>query len=155
MDAQNAGNEKIQHTERNLTMADLLKNSKICPEESIYQRTELCTGKAGGGGYMNVFEAVKAAVTTWQAGSLHALYDKSNGFYRRQLLLTTREQPADRKDDPFLINKLRTERDSIFLWALEGLHRLIKNNYRFTISQRTVDKTWKRLWSRAITFWHF
>lgn len=78
VDAQNAGNEKIQHTERNRTMADLLKNSKICPEESIYQRTELCTGKAGGGDYMNVFEAVKAAVTTWQTGSLHALYDKSN-----------------------------------------------------------------------------
>ena len=72
-------------------------------------------------------------------GSLHALHDKSNGFYRRQLLLTTREQPAYRKDDPFLIDKLRTERDGIFLWALEGLHRLIKNNYRFTISQRTAD----------------
>lgn len=72
-------------------------------------------------------------------GSLHALHDKSNGFYRRQLLLTTREQPADRKDDPFLIDKLRTERDGIFLWALEGLHRLIKNNYQFTISQRTAD----------------
>ena len=72
-------------------------------------------------------------------GSLHALHDKSNGFYRRQLLLTTREQPADRKDDPFLIDKMRTERDGIFLWALEGLHRLIKNNYQFTISQRTAD----------------
>lgn len=71
-------------------------------------------------------------------GSLHALHDKSNGFYRRQLLLTIREQPADRKDDPFLIDKLRTERDGIFLWALEGLHRLIKNNYQFTISQRTA-----------------
>lgn len=72
-------------------------------------------------------------------GSLHALHDKPNGFYRRQLLLTTREQPADRKDDPFLNGKLRTERDGIFLWALEGLHRLIRNNYRFTISQRTAE----------------
>ena len=31
-------------------------------------------------------------------GSLHALYDKSNGFYRRQLLLTTKEKPVGRVD---------------------------------------------------------
>lgn len=72
-------------------------------------------------------------------GSLHALYDKSNGFYRRQLLLTTKEKPTDRVDDPFLIDKMRKEKEGIFLWALEGLHRLIQNDYRFTISKRTAD----------------
>ena len=43
-------------------------------------------------------------------GSLHALYDKSNGFYRRQLLLTTKEKPVGRVDDPFLIDKMRGEK---------------------------------------------
>mgnify|MGYP006867292431 CR=1 FL=1 len=43
-------------------------------------------------------------------GSLHALYDKSNGFYRRQLLLTTKEKPVGRVDDPFLIDKMRNEK---------------------------------------------
>lgn len=71
-------------------------------------------------------------------GSLHALYDKSNGFYRRQLLLTTKEKPVGRVDDPFLIDKIRNEKEGILLWALEGLHRLIRNNYRFTISERTA-----------------
>lgn len=37
VDAQNARNEKTRHTERNRTVADLLKNNKTCPEESIYQ----------------------------------------------------------------------------------------------------------------------
>lgn len=37
IDAQNARNEKTRHTERNRTVADLLKNNKTCPEESIYQ----------------------------------------------------------------------------------------------------------------------
>lgn len=37
VDAQNARNEKTRHTERNRTVEDLLKNSKTCPEESIYQ----------------------------------------------------------------------------------------------------------------------
>ena len=71
-------------------------------------------------------------------GSLHALYDKSNSFYRRQLLLTTKEKPIGRVDDPFLIDKMRNEKEGILLWALEGLHRLIRNNYRFTISERTA-----------------
>lgn len=38
-------------------------------------------------------------------GSLTSLYDHSDGFYRRQLILTTKERPAGRKDDPFLVEK--------------------------------------------------
>lgn len=69
-------------------------------------------------------------------GSLSALHDRSYGFYRRQLILTTKDKPEGRADDPFLIEKLRSEVDEIFLWCLEGLHRLLKNNYKFTISER-------------------
>lgn len=63
--------------------------------------------------------------TCFGNGGLHALYDKSNGFYRRQLLLTTKERPAGRVDDPFLIDKMRREKEGILLWALKGLNRLI------------------------------
>ena len=42
-------------------------------------------------------------------GSLTSLYDHSDGFYRRQLILTTKERPADRKDDPFLVEKMLDE----------------------------------------------
>lgn len=69
-------------------------------------------------------------------GGLHALYDKSDGFYRRQLLLTTKDKAENREDDPFLIDKLKQERDGIFLWAFEGLQNLLKNQYRFTVSSR-------------------
>ena len=72
-------------------------------------------------------------------GGLQALYDKSNGFYRRQLILTTKDKPADRVDDPFLVEKLRSEVEGIFLWALEGLQRLIANHYQFTVSERTAN----------------
>ena len=41
-----------------------------------------------------------------------------------------------RVDDPYLIEKLQREADDIFLWCLEGLKRLLKNKYRFTISER-------------------
>ena len=72
-------------------------------------------------------------------GALTALHDQSDGFFRRQIVLTTKDRPADREDDPFLVEKLVAERDSIFLWCLEGLHRLIANNYRFTISPKTQE----------------
>lgn len=71
-------------------------------------------------------------------GSLSALHDRSYGFYRRQLILTTKDKPEGRDDDPFLIEKLRSEVDDIFIWCLEGLHRLLKNNYKFTISEKAA-----------------
>lgn len=70
-------------------------------------------------------------------GSLAALYDKSDGFYRRQLILKVREKPPDRKDDPYLGDRLIREAEGIALWCLEGLHRLMRNQFRFTISERT------------------
>ena len=39
--------------------------------------------------------------------------------------------PEDKKD-PDLLDKLRLEADGIFLFALEGLKRLMHNHYRFS-----------------------
>ena len=70
-------------------------------------------------------------------GSPKALYDKSDGFARRLLILTTKPKPEGRQDDPFLGERLRTEKEAIFRWMLEGLQRLLRNNYRFTLSEKT------------------
>ena len=70
-------------------------------------------------------------------GYLRSTNDDSWGFFRRQLILMTKPRPEDRIDDPFLSDKLYRERDAIFLWALEGLFRLRRNNYQFTISVRS------------------
>ena len=70
-------------------------------------------------------------------GSLSALYDRSDGFYRRQLVLQVRDRPEDRVDDTSLGDRLRGEAEGILLWCLEGLHRLIESSFVFTISQRT------------------
>ena len=72
-------------------------------------------------------------------GALTALHDKSDGFFRRQIVLTTKDRPAGRADDPFLVDKLLHEKEGIFLWCLDGLRRLIGNSYRFTESARTRD----------------
>ena len=70
-------------------------------------------------------------------GNLDALYDKSDGFYRRQILLKEKERPKGRKDDKHLSEKLLTELDGIVLWALERLKRLMDNDFHFTISEKT------------------
>jgi putative DNA primase/helicase len=70
-------------------------------------------------------------------GALTALHDRSDGFFRRQIVITTKDKPADRVDDPYLMEKLVAEKEGIFLWCLEGLQRLIENDYRFTISERS------------------
>ena len=59
-----------------------------------------------------------------------------DGFYRRQLVLTTKEKPMDRADDPDLAEKMKAEAEGIFLWAFEGLQRLVANNFKFTESDR-------------------
>ena len=69
-------------------------------------------------------------------GDLQSLYDHSDGFYRRQLILTAKVRPRDREDDPFIAEKMCAEADGIVLWAIEGLRRLIANNYVFTESER-------------------
>ena len=67
-------------------------------------------------------------------GLLRSLHDRSHGFFRRQIILSTLPRNPDRIDDPELGEKLVAERDAIFLWCLEGLFRLMENNFQFTIS---------------------
>ena len=69
-------------------------------------------------------------------------------------MLTTKDRTAGRADDPFLVDKLLPEKEGIFLWCLEGLHRLIGNNYQFSISGKAREnmETVKRSSNNAIEF---
>jgi len=70
-------------------------------------------------------------------GVMKSLYDRSEGFFRRQLILSVKEKEKDRYDDPFIAEKMCAEAEGILLWALEGLRRLIQQNFHFTTSERT------------------
>lgn len=48
-------------------------------------------------------------------GTLHSLYDRSVGFFQRQIILTAKERPAGRVDDPFIGEKMCGEAEGIFL----------------------------------------
>ena len=71
-----------------------------------------------------------ARLLAFSNGDLQALFDRSDGFYRRQLVLTTKEKPVDRVDDPDLAEKMKAEIEGIFLWAFAGLQRLVANNFK-------------------------
>lgn len=89
-------------------------------------------GKQSYQGYMYV------RIIAFSNGDLQALYDKSDGFYRRQLVIITKDKSPDRKDNPFISEEMCTEAEGILCWALEGLKRLIANNYVFTESERMI-----------------
>lgn len=78
-----------------------------------------------------------ARLLAFSNGDLQSLYDRSDGFYRRQLILTTKAKSPNRVDDPDLADKLCSEMEGILLWAFEGLQRLVANRFRFSESERS------------------
>ena len=90
-------------------------------------------GKQSYQGYLNV------RIMAFGNGSLSSLYDKSDGFYRRQITIRVKEKSQNRVDDRNLSAKLSEETEGIALWCLEGLKRLTANEFHFTISERTLQ----------------
>lgn len=66
--------------------------------------------------------------------------DKSEGFYRRLIIIKFKRSVPEQDCDPNLLDKLRGEADGIFMFALEGLKRLMRNNYRFSETQMNIDE---------------
>jgi putative DNA primase/helicase len=63
--------------------------------------------------------------------------DKSERFYRRLIIIRFSTPVPEEKRDAELLDKFASEADGIFLFALEGLRRLIANKYRFSETQAT------------------
>lgn len=63
--------------------------------------------------------------------------DRSDGFFRRLVIIRFDKSIPESERDPDLRDKLSVERDGIFMWALAGLRRLIANSYRFAETART------------------
>lgn len=72
-------------------------------------------------------------------GTLTSLYDHSNGFYRRQIIINTKPKPINRIDNPYLADEIKAELEGILLWCLEGLHRLISHDFKMFVSQASIQ----------------
>ena len=70
--------------------------------------------------------------------TVQALYDTSEGFTRRQLILETKPKNPNRTDIPFLGRKItQNELEGVMMWLVNGLNDFIKNGYKIAVSDRT------------------
>ncbi|MGN1108547.1 MAG: phage/plasmid primase, P4 family [Oscillospiraceae bacterium] len=67
-------------------------------------------------------------------GAPKSLYDKTAGWERRLIILSAKPVPRGKVNDPNLSDRLAEETEGIFLWAFEGLKRLIAQGFKFTLS---------------------
>ena len=65
--------------------------------------------------------------------------DKGEHLFKRLLIIPLTNVIPEGKRDPELLSKMLAERNGIFMWGLQGLHRLIGNNYNFTSCQACED----------------
>lgn len=125
--------------EGKLLMIDDDMDMDALPKTSYIKSIITCEGKMDTErkGAQSVQRRLYVRFLCFGNGMMTAVHDSSDGFFWRQIILTTKDRPEDRVDDPFLSEKLRAEKEGIFLWMLEGLRRLISNNYSFTLSDRS------------------
>lgn len=65
--------------------------------------------------------------------------DKTDAFYRRLIILPFNKQVGVDNIDTRLSDKLANEKDGIIQWALQGLYRLMENDFRFTENDETKN----------------
>lgn len=61
--------------------------------------------------------------------------DKGGHLFERFAIFPCEHHVPPEKRDPFLLDKIKGELPAIFNWAMDGLRRLIGNQYRFTVSE--------------------
>jgi len=63
--------------------------------------------------------------------------DRSEAFYRRLIIIRFSKPVPEERRDLDLKEKLAAERDGILTWAIQGLKRLIAQNYQFSETERS------------------
>lgn len=81
----------------------------------------------------NPFSFQSTARLLFSCNSIPKNYgDRSEGFYRRITIIRFKHSVPKEKRDHALVDKFRSEADGIFMFALEGLRRLMANDYHFS-----------------------
>lgn len=89
----------------------------------------------------NPFSFQSSARLLFSCNSIPKNYgDRSEGFYRRLIIIRFNHTVPQDKRDPELLEKFRQEADGIFQFALEGLRRLMNNHYMFSETQVNADE---------------
>ena len=85
--------------------------------------------------YLSAVTFLPTAKHVFSTNNIPRFSDKSEGLWRRMIIIPFDEILDDNEIDVSITEKLKKEIDQIFLFALEGLKRIIKNGWRFTIPE--------------------
>ncbi|MDD4113225.1 MAG: phage/plasmid primase, P4 family, partial [Herbinix sp.] len=80
--------------------------------------------------YESAFTFNNKARLIFSCNKLPDSSDKSDAFFNRLIIIPFNHKI--KKMDPYLGKKIENEKNGILLWALDGLTRLIDNNFNFT-----------------------
>ena len=70
--------------------------------------------------------------------SIKALYDTSDGFYRRLLAIRVKPKEKNRIDNPFIDRQIiEHEAEGVINWLVQGLNEIIRRNFKIYVSERT------------------
>lgn len=118
------------------------KKLNSCAEASEFKLSRLDVFKKLSGGdtliarpiYGHPISFVNTAVLLFAGNHLPKLksIDRSNAFSQRLVIFPFLNQIAKKKQDPYLIDKLLSEKSYIIKWAIKGLLRWQEQNYIFT-----------------------
>jgi putative DNA primase/helicase len=91
--------------------------------------------------YKKPFQLVNRAKFFFSANVLPKVNDETIAFYRRLVIINFPKTFNEAEADPHLFEKLTQPKElsGILKWALEGLKRLIQNNFKFSYS-KSVDE---------------
>ena len=89
----------------------------------------------------NPFSFLSVARLMFSCNSIPKNYgDKSDGFYRRLIIIRFEKTVPVEKRDPSLIEKFHSEAEGILLFAIDGLKRLISRNWIFSETERNRNE---------------
>lgn len=89
--------------------------------------------------FLSAITYTPTAKHVFSTNNIPRFSDKSEGLWRRMIIIPFDETLSDEEVDVTITEKLKKEIDQIFLFALEGLKRIIKNGWKFSVPNEIKD----------------
>lgn len=90
--------------------------------------------------YKSIYQAQDIPLMMANTNDLPIVVDKSDGFFRRFMIIRFAKKITDEAQDLQLSVKLQSEMSGIFNWIIEGRNRFVKNKFKFTHCKAIKDE---------------
>ena len=146
----NTSSVSLKQMNENFIIANIMdKKANVSAENEANFETEKLKAITSGDTitmdrkYKEAIEYKPTAKMIFISNILPNTMDNSHGFYRRLMIIPFNNIISEADKDVDLLSKLQKEKEGILMWSIEGLHRLIENNYVFSNSKMIENITKK------------